>query len=110
MTPVIIEAAINGATPKARNPHVPIVPDEIAADALRCMAAGAGIIHNHIDDFSLNGAAAAERYLQGWRPVVRERAEAILYATVAIGGSIEDRFAHHSVLADSGLMRMGVFD
>jgi uncharacterized protein (DUF849 family) len=110
MTPVIIEAAINGATPKARNAHVPLAPDEIAADALRCMAAGAAIVHNHIDDFSLSGAAAAARYLAGWRPVVRERPDAILYATVAIGGSIAERFAHHTVLAESGLMRMGVFD
>lgn len=109
-TPVIIEAAINGATPKSRNPHVPVKPDEIAADALRCMEAGAAIIHNHIDDFSLSGAAAAERYLEGWRPIVKQRADAILYPTVAIGGSIAQRFAHHELLADSGLTRMGVFD
>lgn len=109
-TPVIIEAAINGATPKSRNPHVPITPAEIAADALRCLEAGAAIIHNHIDDFSLNGAAAAERYLEGWRPIVAQRADAILYPTVSIGGSIAQRFAHHEVLADSGLTRMGVFD
>ena len=87
MTPVIIEAAINGATPKSRNPHVPTSPEEIAADALRCMEAGAAIIHNHIDDFSLSGAAAAERYLEGWRPIVSNQADAILYPTVSIGGS-----------------------
>ena len=49
MTPVIIEAAINGVTTKQRNPHVPQAPQEIAADALRCVAAGAAIVHNHID-------------------------------------------------------------
>jgi uncharacterized protein (DUF849 family) len=110
VTPVIIEAAINGATPRERNPNVPLTPAEIAADALGCLAAGAAIVHNHIDDFTLSGEAAAERYLEGWRPVVRERPDAILYATVAIGGSIADRFAHVPALAASGLMRMGVFD
>jgi len=49
MIPVIIECAINGATSKATNPHVPSEPSEIAADALACMEAGAAIIHNHID-------------------------------------------------------------
>ncbi len=110
MTPVIIEAAINGATPKTRNPHVPLTPAEIAADALACFAAGAAIVHNHIDDFSLSGVAAAERYLEAWRTVVRQRPDAILYSTVAIGGSIKERFAHVAALAESGLMRMGVLD
>ena len=34
MNPVIIECAINGATSKATNPHVPVEPSEITADAL----------------------------------------------------------------------------
>ncbi|HVN85590.1 MAG TPA: 3-keto-5-aminohexanoate cleavage protein [Candidatus Binatia bacterium] len=110
MTPVIIEAAINGATPKARNPHVPTAPAEIAAEALRCFGAGAAIVHNHIDDFSIAGAEAAQRYLAGWRPVMRERPDAILYCTVAVGGSVDARFAHVPPLAQSGLMKMGVLD
>ncbi|MGH7894480.1 MAG: 3-keto-5-aminohexanoate cleavage protein [Candidatus Binatia bacterium] len=110
MTPVIIEAAVNGATPKSRNPHVPTAPDEIAREALACMRAGAAIVHNHIDDFSLGGVEAAERYLAGWRPVVRERPDAILYCTVALGGSIEARYAHVPPLGASGLMRMSVLD
>ncbi len=109
-TPVVIEAALNGATPKSRNPRVPTTPAEIAADALACMTAGAAIIHTHIDDFALTGPAAAARYLEGWRPVVRARPDAILYCTVAVGGAVADRFAHVPPLASSGLMRMGVLD
>lgn len=108
MTAVIIEAALNGATTKQRNPHVPIAPGEIAADALASLAAGAAVIHTHIDDFSLSGAAAAKRYLEAWRPVLRERPDAILYPTVAIGGAVEDRFAHVPPLAEAA--RMGVLD
>ena len=92
MTPVIIEAAINGATPKARNPNVPVAPAEIAADALHCTAAGASIVHSHIDDLSLSGSIAAARYLEGWRPLLREHRDAIVYPTVSIGGTIQDRF------------------
>jgi 3-keto-5-aminohexanoate cleavage enzyme len=110
MPPVVIEVALNGATSKARNPHVPTTPTEIAGDVLACMTAGAAIVHNHIDDFARTGAAAAERYLEGWRPVVRARPDAILYCTVAVGGSVADRFSHVPPLAASGLMRMGVLD
>jgi hypothetical protein len=97
--PVVIEAALNGATPKSRNPRVPTAPDEIAADALACMTAGAAIIHTHIDDFALTGPAAAARYLEGWRPVVRARPDAILYCTVAVGGAVADRVPHVPPLA-----------
>jgi len=110
MTPVVLEAAINGATQKTRNPNVPTAPPEIARDALACLAAGAAIVHNHIDDFALGGEAAAARYLEGWRPVARERPDAILYCTVALGGTIEARYGHVPPLAASGLMRMGVLD
>ena len=50
--PVIIEGAINGQTPKSTNPSVPRDSDEIAADALRCIAAGAVVIHTHIDEIA----------------------------------------------------------
>lgn len=110
MTPLIIEAAVNGATPKERNPNVPLAPAEIAADARRALAAGAAIVHSHVDDFALTGAAAAARYLEGWRPVLRERPDAILYPTVTIAGSVEGRFAHVEALAQAGAARMGVLD
>jgi uncharacterized protein (DUF849 family) len=110
MTPVVIEAAVNGATPKARNPHVPTAPDEIACDGLACLEAGAAIVHSHIDDFGLTGEAAAARYLEGWRPLMRARPDAILYCTVGLGGDVAERYAHVPPLAASGLMRMGVLD
>ena len=106
--PVIIEVALNGVTSKERNPHVPIVPEEIAADGLACLAAGAAIVHNHIDDFSLPGKEAAERYLAGWQPVLAGVSEAILYPTVGIGGDIAARAAHVEPLARAA--RMGVLD
>ena len=107
--PVIIEAAINGITSKARNPHVPVEPEEIAADALACIEAGAAIVHNHIDGMAPSPEAAAERYLQGWRPVLAERPDALLYPTVHIAsGGIS--YEHQIPLAESGALRIGLVD
>jgi 3-keto-5-aminohexanoate cleavage enzyme len=108
--PVIIEAAINGATPKERNPHSPREPGEIAADALACFAAGAAIVHNHIDRVGIPGAEAAERYLEGWRPVLAERPDALLYPTTNFGPGVEGAYAHMEPLARSGALRIGIID
>ena len=109
MVPLMIEAALNGATPKARNPHVPKTPDEIAVDALACLEAGAAIIHTHIDGYETTGDAAVDRYMEGWTPVMAARPDAILYATIAGGRTVQDRFDHYRGLAGRG-MRMGAFD
>ncbi len=68
-TPVIIEAAINGATSKDANPNVPKSADEIAADALAVIAAGAAIVHAHCDPVGGPDDEVAERYLDAFRPV-----------------------------------------
>lgn len=48
MTPVIITAAINGAeVTRAHTPALPLTPDEVAGEALRCADAGATMIHLH---------------------------------------------------------------
>lgn len=106
---LVVEVALNGATPKTRNPNVPIQPAEIATDALECLAAGAAIVHSHVDDLSLGGAAA-ERYLAGWRPVLAEEPAAILYPTVGLGATFDERFAHVEPLAAAGAIRMGLLD
>jgi len=106
--PVIIEAAINGATTKERNPNVPRTPEEIAADALATIEAGAAVIHNHIDLGGLSEAEAAERYLEGWRPVLATRPDALLYPTVHFGPPLG--YEHLIPLAASGMLRMGLCD
>ena len=106
--PVIIEAAINGATTKERNPNVPRTPEEIAADALAAIEAGAAVTHNHIDLGGLGEAEAAERYLEGWRPVLAARPDALLYPTVHFGPPLG--YEHLIPLAASGKLRMGLCD
>lgn len=106
--PVVIEAAINGATTKERNPNVPRTPREIAEDALACIQAGAAIVHNHIDQVGLTETEAAERYLEGWRPVLERRPDALLYPTLHFGRTMS--YEHLVPLADSGMLRLGLTD
>lgn len=110
MQPVIIEAAINGVTTKQRNPHVPWQPAEIVTEALQCLTAGAAIVHNHIDLMTTDPQAAAGRYLEGWRPVLSARPDALLYPTVGIGAGVAQRFGHIPLLAETGLLRMSLLD
>ena len=106
--PVIIEAAINGGTTRERNPNVPRQPEEIAADTLACVEAGAAIVHNHIDRFGISVEEAAERYLEGWRPVLEARPDALVYPTVHFGPPLS--YEHLVPLAASGLLRVGLTD
>jgi 3-keto-5-aminohexanoate cleavage enzyme len=106
---VIIEAAINGATPKSANPNVPVTEDEIVADALACFEAGAAIVHHHITDFNLPGNEAAEVYLGVWRRVLAEWPDALWYPTINLGPPAQ-WYEHIPPLAESGLLRMGVSD
>ena len=114
--PVIIEAAINGKTLKTRNQNSPRTPAEIAADGLRCLAAGAAIVHNHNDEpvvGGANGVHAPEPYIEAWRTILAERPDALLYPTMASGGphtNIEERYAHIPALAAAGVSRMGLID
>jgi len=106
---LIVEAAVNGVTSKSTNPNCPETPAEIAADAVACFRAGAAIVHNHNADFAVDGARAADLYLEAWRPVLREVPDAILYPTLGFGVGIAERFAHVEHLAKQGL-RMSFVD
>ncbi len=114
--PVIIEAAINGGTPKARNPNSPRTPAEIAADGLRCFAAGAAIVHNHNDEPVVGGSSwvhAPEPYIEAWRAILAEKPDALLYPTMASGGpatNIVERYGHMVALAKAGVARIGLVD
>jgi 3-keto-5-aminohexanoate cleavage enzyme len=110
MDPLIIEVAVNGGSTKARNPLPPVTPDEVAADSLACLAAGAAIVHTHIADIGVKGPRAAEEYAKAFRAILKERPDAILYGTGARGGTVEEKCEHTEILGKAGLMRMGFVD
>ncbi len=60
MSKLIITCALCGVgTTKEQNPNVPITPDEIAADAVECVKAGASVLHVHVRD--KNGVNAMDK-------------------------------------------------
>jgi 3-keto-5-aminohexanoate cleavage enzyme len=109
--PVIIEAAINGGATKAANPHVPISPDEHVADILAVLEAGAAIVHHH-DALAPTDRAARLAEVAGgvFRRVLDERPDALCYPATVWGGPIEERLAHHRLLAQAGLLRVAFLD
>ena len=114
-TPVIIEVALNGETPKARNAHVPRTPEEISEDGLRCLEAGAAIVHNHNSEAVVGGPGRHEPgpYAEAWKRILARRPDALLYPTMAGAGphtTIHERYAHIPELAEAGLLRIGLVD
>jgi uncharacterized protein (DUF849 family) len=106
----MIEVAVNGGTRRDRSPHVPITPGEIADDAIACIDAGASIVHIHTTDQGLPMAARAERYAESLRSMRAARPTAVLYPTMGGGADISERYDHHVLLADEGVIDMGVLD
>jgi len=106
--PVIIEAAINGNRTKDHNPNVPMSHDELVADTLATLEAGASIIHNHGATFG-DPKAVAEDYLAGWMPIFAERPDALLYPTANIREGGLD-FEHLRILAATDLMKVSLCD
>jgi 3-keto-5-aminohexanoate cleavage enzyme len=98
--PVIIEAALNGVTSKARNALVPVTPDEQAADGLACVDAGATVIHTHTADMLGPVDDVAGQYAAAYRPVVEAHPGTICYPTTGVGPTIEERYRHVELLAD----------
>jgi uncharacterized protein (DUF849 family) len=108
--PVLIEAAINGGTTKARNPNVPVTPEEIRADALRCFDAGATIVHAHNHDIRLSGVAAADAYLEAWAPLLAERPDVLWYPTLCVAPSAREKLEHVRMIGEQVPVRMAAVD
>ena len=118
MPKVWIEAAINGAWTRARQPTIPISVEEIVADGIAAAQAGAAIIHLHAYD------AATGRQRDDYdiyAPIIegiRAKVDAIVYPTLPITGSgyagelrsAQERYAHVERLAQNGLLEWAVVD
>jgi uncharacterized protein (DUF849 family) len=118
MPKVWIEAAINGAWTRERQPTIPVTIDEIVADGVAAAQAGAAIIHLHAYD------AATGRQRDDYEiyaPIIegiRAKTDAIVYPTLPIAGSgyagelrsATERYSHVERLAQSGLLEWAVVD
>lgn len=108
--PVVIEVALNGATPTERNPNSPQTQETLVADALRCIEAGASIVHTHAPDIRVAGEAGAKQYLDHFLPIHAEQPEAILYPTLVFADSIEEKTSHIEPLAKAYPLKLGFVD
>ena len=119
-TPVILECAINGSTTKAKNPLVPETPSEQAAEIIRCLDAGATIVHSHSNQPNEDPKKAAQPYMETFKPVWKKHPHAILYATANFDPKVYNRTrkvwpgkvqcGHHRILAEAGLANMVLLD
>lgn len=105
---LIVEAAINEQASKADNPHVPVSPEECAADALRCAEAGAAIVHFHARDPETGAllSPGTEAYAAAMRLIHDERPDLLVYPTYTMAPTATERFAHLAILADDPATRL----
>jgi len=113
--PVVIEVALNGGTPRSVSARVPQTTDEIVADALACIEAGASIVHHHNEEPVLGGDGnhSPRPYAAAWKRIRAVHPNAIFYPTMGGGGpgiTIEHRYAHIEALAEIGLLDLGLVD
>ncbi|AMO63469.1 3-keto-5-aminohexanoate cleavage protein [Mycolicibacterium phlei] len=91
MSGVFITVAPTGAeSGKDDNPHIPLQPEEIVAEAVACERAGAALIHIHGRDRS--GAPTLDLGILG-EIVAGVREQTNLIVQLSTGGSVHDPFA-----------------
>jgi 3-keto-5-aminohexanoate cleavage enzyme len=113
--PTVVEIALNGMTTKEQNPHVPRTVDEIVEDGLRCLDAGASVVHHHNDEPNFGGATrhCAGPYIDVWTRLRQTRPGLLLHPTMAGAtpySTVEERFAHVVELFDAGLSPVATCD
>lgn len=92
----IINAALTGMVPtRADTPFVPLTAEEIVADAVACVDAGASILHVHARDAEGRPTLAPEAYAPIVAGIRRERPEAVVCVSTSgrSGASLAERAA-----------------
>jgi len=117
---VILEVAISGSTTKKINPAVPETAAELADEAIKCLDAGATIVHAHTNKPSENVAEAVQAYVDAFTPVRKKHPYAILYPTANFNPAVyhknrtvwppEIQSGHYRPLAEAGLANMILLD
>lgn len=107
---VILEVAVNGETRPERNPNVPRTPEQVTRDVLGCLDAGANLIHAHNEDITLAGRAAADSYLEAWRPILAERPDTLWYPTLTAVARGAEGLEHVVILKREIGLRISAVD
>ncbi|WIA55248.1 3-keto-5-aminohexanoate cleavage protein [Sphingobium sp. WTD-1] len=93
---VIITCAVTGSihTP-TMSPHLPITPDEIAAEAIAAAEAGAAMLHLHARNPQTGQPSQDPELFRQFLPRIKQSTDAILNITTGggLGMSLDDRLA-----------------
>jgi len=93
--PLVISLALTGMVPRRRDSaHVPLTPEEIAADAARGVAAGARVLHVHAREPNEDPSPSAEVFAEIVRRIRHAAPEAVLCVTTS--GRTHNTFAARS--------------
>ncbi len=109
---VWIEVALNGSWGRAQQPNVPVTVEEIIADGVACIEAGAAILHLHaVDPVTGKQNDDPDIYaaiLQG----IRAKTDGIVYPTMPIHlyPGWTDRYQSAAELGRRGLLEWAVVD
>src|SRR5262245_59848612 len=113
-----LEVALNGSWTRAMQPRIPISVDEIVADGVACVKAGAAIVHLHAYDVETGRQRDDPDLYAHIIDGIHAQVDAIVYPTV-IGGSENGseltrmgraRYAAVEALGARGLLEWSVVD
>ncbi len=85
MQGVTITVRMNEYSARAANPNVPWTPEEIAADAAACVAAGASVVHFHGRDPETGAPDPSAATLARTVELIGEACDAVTYCTLGAG-------------------------
>ena len=90
---IVITCACTGAeTTVAQNPALPITPEQLAATADECRAAGAALLHLHVRDERGNATQSVARFKEAI-DAIRKKTDIVIEITTggAVGDTAEER-------------------
>ena len=109
--PIIISCALTGSqSSKAKNPSVPVTPQEIANDAYAAWKAGAAIVHLHMRDADGAGSMSAELFRETIS-LIREHKDCDVIINCTSSGGLtlthQKRLEHFETIPE---IEMGSYD
>lgn len=115
---VWIEAAINGPWGRQAQPNIPVAVEDIIAEGVACVEAGAAIVHLHAYDTATGRQRDDADLYAAIIHGIRSRVDAIVYPTVPFLPEAEgasplapaERFAHLDALGRAGLLEWAAID
>ncbi len=109
---VWIEVALNGAQTRKQQPNVPVTAEELIADGIKCVEAGASILHLHAHDAVTGKQNDDPDVYAAILLGIRAKTDAVVYPTMPIhlypGWS--DRYQSAAELGRRGLLEWAVVD